>query len=142
MKLKKPQIEELNYLFCKLEMSCDNLVARSQRSNNKCTCKEKWLPLEEKTLYNLEVGDEVVSGTQSRWVLSVLPSNSENPVYVMSSLSGGKEMADCCFTAKDLSERGYLIAKPLPPTPPSLKLTKSEAEQKLSELEGKRVEIE
>lgn len=89
----------------------------------------------EKTLYNLEIGDEVEDYVGRRKIIGLIESSSENPVYVVSDSSDYK-IARGLFTAKGMSRNNYKVVQP-EPTEEIKEMTVEE----VSKLVGKKVKI-
>lgn len=99
-----------------------------------CLKPEHLEPLE-KTLYNLEIGDEVEDYVGRRKIIGLIESSSENPVYVVSD-SSDYEVARGLFTAKVMSRNNYKVVQP-EPTEEIKEMTVEE----VSKLVGKKVKI-
>lgn len=102
-----------------------------------CDVNEHLEPIE-KTLYNLEIGDEIEekNGNQVK-VLGLIESSSENPLYVLSDFLN-EVFCKGIYSAKELEYIGYRIVQPEQERYPENEMfeviTKEEAEDTINKL--------
>lgn len=79
-----------------------------------CFKPEHLEPLE-KTLYNLEIDDEVMDNDgRKQKVLGLIESSPENPIYILSSEIDFLRAYSDIWTAYELKNRGFAVVQPEP----------------------------